>query len=266
MNRLGIAFTCCGLVAGCASESPPPIDPLARTDLRGLLGLTAPDIVGITVEPDGERVFVLDENAGLYAIDASGAATLVVGMDAMPDPGVEVRRPYTDLVALGANRFALTAIGDGFLLDISANTQQLYFCYEPGFMPDENSQRTDAVTFDADRGMLIAQPQTFDGQQRLLQSDLGFYDAASGEAVDFHSLAVDFLAGGMAAGEGDTVLLGRGDRLVHYSPVDREIVRTDNLARFGVGRVEGLALRPATGSLLVIDGHELIEIGLDQLD
>jgi hypothetical protein len=263
MHRLGIA---CVLATGCASESLPPIDPLARTDLREVLGLSAPDIVGITVEPDGDRVFVLDETAGLYAIDASGTATLVVGMDAMPDPGVEVRRPYTDLVALGGNRFALTAIGDGFLLDITANTQRLHFCYEPGFMPDDNSQRTDAVAFDAERGMLIAQPQTFNGQQTLIQSDLGFYDAASGEPLEFHPLDVNFLAGGMAAGAGDTVLLGRGDRLVHYDPVGRKIVHTDNLSPFGIGRVEGLALRTATSSLLVIDGHELVEIGLDQLD
>src|SRR5687767_2158393 len=163
MHRLGLVATCMVSGFGCADDSPPPIDPLARTDLRALLGVQTPDAVGVTVEPDGDRLFVLDSNAGLFAIDALGAATLVVGMDAMPDPGVEVRRPYTDLVALGGNRFALTAIGDGFLLDIAANTQQLYFCYEPGFEPDENTQRTDSVTYDAGRDLIIAQPQTFDG-------------------------------------------------------------------------------------------------------
>jgi hypothetical protein len=254
------------VVAGCSSDELVPGEPTSRIDLRAALGVTDANVVGVTVAPDSDRQFLLDTDVGLVELDGDGNASVAIAMTAMPDPGVEVRLPYTDVVALGNEQFALTAIGDGFLLDVAARTSRLHFCYEPGFMPDDFNQRTDSVTYDAARDEIIAQPQTFDGEGALVQADVGFFDRASGFDLEWKSVDQNMLAGGIAA-VGASVYLGRGSKLLHHDRATGMVVEVDDLARFGVGRIEGLAHRAGSASLLVVDGEhdELVEIALEQL-
>ncbi len=242
-------------------------EPQSRVDLRLATGQADINPVAVTVTPDGNERFVFADDQGLYDIHEDGTATRVMDMAAMPNPGVEIRLPFTDLVALGDDKFAITAIGDGFLLDTQAQTMALHFCYEPGFMPDDFTQRTDAVTYDAGKNQIIAQPQTFDGNSDVIQSDIGYYDRASGVDRTWYPLDVDFAAGGMAVGKAGELFLGAGDVLYQYDFDGNRAAVIDNLRRFDIGSIDGLAFDPTSNSLLVVDGSsdELVEIGLEQL-
>ena len=114
------------------------------------------------------KTCVLDDAAGLYRVAPDGTAALVRALAALPTPDVPVRPPFTDVVALGDGRFALTAIGDGYLLDLGADTMRQYFCYEPGGFPEDEEQRTTAVTYDPVAARLYAQPRTFDAAGALV--------------------------------------------------------------------------------------------------
>jgi hypothetical protein len=260
---LGLTSAACG----ADEPTPTPVEPVGRTNLRSTLGASDVDVVAVTVSPDSDRPFIFDRERGLFELLATGEATLVLGTTSMPAANVEVRPPFTDLVALGDDQFAITAIGDGFLLDLRAGTLALHFCYEPGFMPEEFVQRTDAVAFDRGRGRLLAQPQTFDASAALVQSDIGLYDRASGADLEWHPVATDLRAGGMAVDDAGELFLGAGHRLLRYDFAAGSAALVADLRPFGVSRIEGLAWRAATGSFLIVDGEadELIEVGRDQL-
>ncbi|MBK9036518.1 MAG: hypothetical protein IPL61_35600 [Myxococcales bacterium] len=254
------------VIATACSEPAPPEPVVARVDLRAALATADASPVGVAIDAAGARL-VLDEQAGLWRVDAAGHATLVRALGALPDPGVPIRPPYTDLVALGDARFALTAIGDGFLLDLSADTMQQYFCYEPGGFPDDEEQRTAAVAYDPAAGRLYAQPRTFDVDGNLLRTELASYDSATGVDLSWRALPGQFDAGGMVALGGDALLLGAGDQLHRYDFATFTLTPVDDLGRFGVTAIDGLAIDPVAHTLVVVDRtrDELIEIALADL-
>lgn len=267
MTRLRSVVLCGAVsIAGCGSsdEAEPP---QSRVDLRAALDLADANAVGVTVDASGRR-FVLDQDAGLFELTAAGS-TPVMRMADMPDPGVVVELPYTDVAALGGDQFALTAIGAGFLLDVPLHRQSLYFCYEPGDFPEEERQATSAVTFDPAANRIFAQPQTFEsGIDEAIASQIGAFDRASGADIEWYSLAsADFRAGGMAVAPDGTLVLASGSSLLRFAPPNGGLDSIDDLDRYGVTRVEGIAIDSRAGTLLAIDADadQLLEIALADL-
>lgn len=255
------------LLGAAACGDPEPLAPVSvRVDLRAAMAAADASPVGVALDSDGARL-VLDEQAGLYRVGPDGQATRVRTLAALPDPGVQIRPPFTDLVALGDGRFAMTAIGDGFLLDLAADTMRLYFCYEPGGFPDEQEQRTAAIAYDAEAGRLYAQPRTFDVDGNLLRTELASYDSTSGADLSWHALPGGFDAGGMVALGDDVLVLGAGRQLHRYDAATSTLSEIEDLGRFGVRSIDGLAIDPSAGTLVVVDraADELIEIALGDL-
>lgn len=248
------------LAAPACGDTPP--EPVARrVDLRAATGVASPQVAGVALAPDGGRV-VLDQEAGLFRIAADGTATRLRSIAELPEPDVAIRPPFTDLVALGDDQFAMTAIGVGYLLDLTADTMNLHFCYEPGGFPDDQEQRTAAVAFDATTNKLYAQPQTFDGDGNLLRADVAQYDRATGVDEIWREVPSDFAAGGMYAPGDGGLILGAGSRLYRYDYATYTLTAVDDLARYGVDEVAGLAFDAAAGNLIVVDGQraELVEV------
>ena len=182
--KIGLAIGLCALVTGCAEDTKViPEQPLARLDLRAAMQTTA-DIspVGLAIAPDGKR-FVFEETEGLFRLEGDLAVS-VVPMSAMPDPGptAPIKLPFTDLVAIAPNVFALTAIGDGYFLDTSAMTLQQRFCYLPDEVPRSLTQRTDGIAYDAASGKLYAQPVTYDAAGTFQYAQVAAYEAGSCQA------------------------------------------------------------------------------------
>lgn len=253
------------LTAACGdADSHAPV--AVRVDLRAALAAADASPVGVAIDDAGARL-VLDEQAGLYRIAPDGQATRVRALAALPDPGVLIRPPFTDLVALGDRRFALTAIGDGFLLDLAADTMRQYFCYEPGGIPEEQEQRTAAIAYDAAAGRLYAQPRTFDVDHTFLRAELASYDSATGADLSWRALPGEFDAGGMVAPGGDELLLGAGSALHRYDYAASVLSPFEDLGRFGVSSIDGLAIDPVARTLVVVDrtADQLIEIALTDL-
>mgnify|MGYP003376221967 CR=1 FL=1 len=254
------------LLATACGDTDPPEPVAARIDLRAALAAADASPVGVAIDAAGARL-VLDEQAGLYRVAADGQATLVRALAALPDPGVQIRPPFTDLVALGDGRFALTAIGDGFLLDLAADTMRQYFCYEPGGFPEDQEQRTAAIAYDAAAGRLYAQPRTFDVDGNFLRTEVASYDSTTGVDLSWRALPGEFAAGGMVAPGGDVLLLGAGRQLHRYDFAAFALAPVEDLGRFGVTSIDGLAIDPVARTLVVVDRSrdELIEIALADL-
>jgi hypothetical protein len=251
------------LALGCAPNRIPDAEPLADIDLAAALGVDDPQPVGITVTPHGERV-VLDASLGLYAVDLQGNTSLVRAAADYPAPNIPLRSAFTDVVALSSTRFALVALGDGYILDLEAETLTQHFCYEPGWDPSmESEQSTLGLAFDPELGNLYAQPQTIstiDGS--VLSSEIGRFDAESGADLAWTALDSSILAGGIAAEGGNSLLLGEGAVVAR---VDAEVGGDPepvlSLEASGVSEIAGLSidgdrllvLDAATDRLLVVE-------------
>lgn len=267
MNR-GIVIALFALT-GCAEDAKvQPEPPLASVDLRAAMQRTdnvTP--VGLAIAPDGTR-FVFDELLGLYRLDGA-VGVPVVRMEDMPDPGptAPITLPYTDLVALGPNLFALTAIGDGFLLDTSAMTLQQHFCYLPDGTPVSLVQRTDAIAYDAATQKLYAQPVTYDAAGVFQYAQLAGYERATGTDIEWYSTAPDVAATGMIVMPEVGIVLGQGSKLTRFDTATSQSVLLDDLERFGVRSIDGLAIDTAAGALVVVDKQTdtVFDIALSQL-
>lgn len=251
--RTGLALGLFAFATACVAERAEP--PLAQLDLRAAMQTTA-DIkpVGLAIAPDGKR-FVFDETSGLYRLDGE-LAVPVVPMSAMPDPGptAAVKLPFTDLVAVAPNVFAITAIGDGYLLDTAAMTLTQLFCYVPDDgSPSWQVQRTDAVAYDAERGRLYAQPITYDTEGVFQWSEVAGYDRVTGDTVEWHTTTNDVAATAMVSIPGAGLFIGQGSRLARFDLVKNVAVPVDDLSRFGVRSIDGLAIDQAAGTLVVVD-------------
>ena len=267
MRICGIALVV--VVTGCASESPSPQpQPQARSrvDLRAAIHADDAFAVGVAVSPDGER-FVFDESFGLYRVEGNEAVDVLPTYQ-LPISEVPVRLPYTDMVWTAPGVFALTAIGDGFLLDTGAMTLTQHFCYLPVGTPPDLIQQTDAIAYDAELDRIYAQPRTYDPSYNLVDSQLAGYVGNSGELMRWQQVGIDIAAGGMAVLPDGSLVLGQGSRLDRYDLSDPQTYSTEpvvDLATLGVSSIQGLAYDPKAGTLLVLDGErdELVEIELE---
>lgn len=71
----------------------------------------------------------------------------------------------------------------------------------------------------------------------------------------------------MAVEANGSVLLAAGSTLLRYDFASRAMSEVDELARFGISTVDGLAINTRRGSLLVVDNDQdqPIEISFDLL-
>jgi hypothetical protein len=207
-----------------------PADVGSAIELANLLPADAA-LVGVTVAPDGKR-YVLDQHSGLYEV-GTDSARLVFNTSGLN--GVQL----TDVVALDANRFALTAENDGFLFDTRTTEFTSYFCYLPS-LPPENppagtagsgpmqptapvsisqtlrlegisvQQRTDSVAFNPATRQLFAQPRTTRlDNGTVAGSELFVFGETGGQPLVVLPLADrSFVAGGMVATADNRLLLG----------------------------------------------------------
>jgi hypothetical protein len=257
VDRLVMRTCLAGLIAlstGCTAHGHR--DPgVTELSLRDAMQTTA-DVrpVGLAIAPDGQR-FVFDEVAGLVRLDGDRAVT-VVPMAQLPDPGptAALKPPVTDLVALAPGLFALTAIGDGFLLDTSAMTLSQHFCYVPDGLPPDLTQRTDAIAFDGARQRLYAQPITYNESGVFLSSQLASYDRATGDLLEWHITTPDIAATAMVVLPDGDLILAQGARLSRFEVATKNAALLDDLGRFGVLSIDGLAIDLALGTLVVVDG------------
>ena len=253
-------------LGACGASEPAPVDPgdgvfKSQIDLAPLLPPTA-DVVGVTVSPEGQT-YVLDRVSGLYLIESTTRATLVY---AAPT-GIEL----TDVVALGGERFAVTAENDGFLLDVHNQSFSSYFCYLPETFPTdptvvppsvsqrwrsegiEVKERTESVAFNQTTFELFAQPQTIRlDTGEVVGSELFIFGDGGGQPVQVRLLNnLSFIAGGMVAVDGTRLLLGRAFQLFE---MDAQSAGPVLLKQFADNTIDisGLAL-DTDGDLLVLD-------------
>lgn len=161
----------------------------------------------------------------------------------------------TDMAAIGDGRFVVTVPGDGLLFDPVEGVGTQHFCYEPGFMDEQMWELTDAVAVDADRSVIYAAPQTFQGGEPIASS-IGVWDLATGgEPTSWFTLPwPDFAAGGMIVDGPDALILGFDSILLAY-PLGGDATPIVDLARLGITRIDGLALT-ADDALIVLDGQQ----------
>lgn len=269
--RIPITVGLLWLAVGCGAEGRPPVDPVSRVDLRATLSHDDVLPVGFALA-DGRR-YIFDAQQGLFALDGD-RVEWIVEMGQMPDPGptAPIRPPFTDLVAYAPNVFALTAIGDGYLLDTEAMTLTQHFCYLPGDdgtgAPLAITQRTDAIAFDALTNKIWAQPITRDVAGTFIRSEVAVYDGTTGADEHWFQVGDEVVATAMLARDGGLVL-AQGSVLTAFfegAPGRNETI--DDLARFGVTSIDGMAIDRENNTLIVVDSVDdtMIDIDLADLD
>lgn len=273
---LSAALTGCGDEGDASVDLVSPQVEVQRVALRDALGVDDLSPVGVTVEPGTGRRLVLDAQRGIFALDAqSGAATLVWGLEQLADTTTEVGSEFTDMVAIEEGVFALTAVSDGFLLDLNNDTLRQHFCYEPGFFDESFEepalQITQAVAFDPQSQQIIAQPQTILSQnfEDPAESLLATYDRVTGQDLQWFNMPrPDYIAGGMISDIDGSLLLGVGARLDRYVMGDGNTPSAQwDLSELGVKDIQGMAMDIDKQTLLILDGESdaLIELSLEEL-
>lgn len=253
------------LLPACAET---PAELLESHPLSIVSGVDSSSAVGITVAPDTGITYVLDPAVGIIQVDLSGEGgqfsaepVNIAPIGDWPVASTPPRSGWTDIVALGADRFAVTAQTQGFLLDLDEQTLTQHFCYVPGFVEEEDmlpviDQITDSVTYDLDRDLLYAQPETFDpATGEVSRADIGMFDGATGQDLSWTEIQdTEFPAGGIALDGDGNLVLAYGDRLETRSLDDGEVSMADtDLSQFELQSVAGMARDPATGHYLLID-------------
>jgi hypothetical protein len=97
---------------------------------------------------------------------------------------------------------------------------------------------------------------------QIVASEIGLFDAATGDPVDWIELPnPSFLAGGMAVYPGDRLLVGEGTTLFEATNVGA-LTQLRDYGSKGVTRIDGLAYDAGRSSVLVLDGAAmwLVEI------
>ncbi|HEY4057678.1 MAG TPA: hypothetical protein VGM39_13780 [Kofleriaceae bacterium] len=270
--KIPIVVGVVSLLVGCGADSRSPVDPVARLDLRAAMHADDVTPVGLALDADGTR-FIFDQNAGLLRVDGD-AVVEVVGMGSMPDPGptAPIKPPFTDLVAYAPHVFAVTALDDGYLLDTQAMTLTQHFCYLPGDggaggAPVVSEQRTDAIAYDAVTNRIYAQPISRDASGAFIKSEVGEYDATTGQDLAWHQVDSSVAATAMMTSETFHLILGQGSKLSAWS-AQTTPKAVEDLERFGVRSIDGMALDREANLLIVVDKvtDAVFDIDLAQLD
>jgi hypothetical protein len=257
------------VLVGCEQgRSVTPEDPVARLPLAPLFGDADVMPVGVAVAPDGKR-FILDEQRGLSRLDGD-RATSIVSMSSMWPSDQPLELPVTDIVALGPDLFAVTALNDGFLLDTRAQTLTQHFCYLPGDdgdTPRVISQRTDALAYDSAAQRLWAQPRTFDAVGTFQFGQIAQYDRTTGMDLSWHPVTDDVHATAAVFLPDRGLVLGQGQYLLAFDPAADTLTRLDDLSRYGIHSIDGLAFDAVSGLLVVADGttDEVVDLDVTQL-
>jgi hypothetical protein len=134
---------------------------------------------------DGRRL-VLSGPKALFAVDAEGQPTLIHDLTS-PDFALPF---FLDVAAVSNSEVAVIAENDGYLLDLEKGTLRQHFCYEPGFIPDENYRLSLAVAFEPTENRVWAQPRTFSNQSAVapLNSQLAAFDRETGRDLNWVNL------------------------------------------------------------------------------
>ena len=271
------------VIGGCGAESTPPAGPppefAAEVKLASLLPAGA-KLTGVAVTPEGQT-FVLDQRSGLYQLGGLTPRLVFSLEDISSRLGITPAPDLTDVVALGDERFALTAENDGYMLDFHNMTFASYFCYLPaGPAPGAGGpevvsvstqyrnagiavkQHTDAVAFNPDSRQLFAQPQTIRlDTGEVVGSELFAFPQGGGQPNQVTAMSqVGFLAGGMlgVAAAGQSLLLGTHSSLYRATasgaPAWLRAFETPV-------EIAGMA-RATNGNLLLLDsaGVRLLEV------
>lgn len=246
---------------GCEPQPEPlrPIDGevVSRISIADALGVANPSITGVTLDPETGERFVLDANSGIYELDVEGAASLVLAIQDFPTPDEPPRSGWMDIAAMGDGVFALIAIGDGYKLDIGANTLEQWFCYEPGWMdPEQFEQTSQNLGYDPVSDEIISAPLTLDmdAGDDVTRADVATFDGAGAGDLQWYPLDVNIDFGGLALRGQEQVLLGAGDQLYGYQMGESSLVEMGSLAEYGIDMVMGMVVDPETGFLHVVDG------------
>ncbi len=177
-----------------------------------------------------------------------------------PEPDVPVVGAFTDIAALGSDRFAITATNDGYILDLNEHTLTQHFCYLPDDLPFEQGvyQLTHSLAYDPVAGYLYAQPQTLaEEDNELLGSAVGTFDPASGDDLRWVPLLdPTFIAGAVTVETSGVLLFGHGSTTWRFDLDTWTLTQAADLASHDIARIEGLAIDTRTNSLLVVDGAD----------
>lgn len=241
----------------------PSATAVTRTSIRQLLGRGSTLAVGLTITPDTDELVLLDANSGVYKLDATRRFQMVVDMESLLVQSTN-GWGFTDIAALGSDTYALTALNDGFLLDLHDNTLRQHFCYVPGQFIVEIGQTitqlTNGVAFDPTTSRIIAQPVTYTIQnQQAVRSDVATFAITGGEGDDWHPIDdLEFLSGAITVDLDGTLWLANGSDLYQYDLVHDDLLFSQSLDRFRVTDVMGMVFH--NGDLVVIDNptHEIV--------
>src|SRR5690606_3368146 len=100
------------------------------------------------------------------------------------------------------------------------------------------------------------------------ESWLSTYDRSRGVDLEWYQFEhPDYVAGGMALVDEDTLLLGHGSSVDRYDLSANTLTPLARLVELGIDDVQGMVIDRDQGTLLVLDGadHELVEIALTEL-
>lgn len=269
-----------GITAGCEGLSDLRV--VKSTEIQQARAL-AEGFVGITVAPDTGERFLLHEKAGIYRLSETGELSLLVSNAELRNSAdFAPTTDFTDIAALGNERFGLIAANDGFLYDHRFGQLSLHFCYEPEFIEPEpgepspvepgpdpvptepnHRQISLSLSYDPVQRQLIAQPRTFDEESgELLAAHIATFAVDSGVEQGWYSLPDSHtLAGGIALENTNHVLLGEGHELHRFQVDARDTKRVADLSSW-VGEITGLA-RGLDGRVLVLDGVQGRVLELD---
>ena len=260
------------LLIACGSnpDPAPPSIVVNQSSLRSAIG--APynvDVVGVTVDPTTQKRYVLDSERGIFELVDDGARQKLsleelVYFDSFP------QSEFTDFAAIGNDTFAVTAMNDGFALDLVTKTLRRYFCYVPGIVEDEFPQAvqlTNSVTFDPEASLLYVQPQTFEDRidNGPMMSQIGQFTLDGGEGFNWLDIDdEDFLAGGIVKVSSTAMMMGSESTLYTYDMQTSTLEETLDLKSIGITKIDALARDPVTGNVLVVDADsdDLFELDL----
>ncbi len=246
------------LLLGCTtSESSLPEEKTQSIDLRAAIGAADVDVVGLTISPDTQKRYALDSERGIYEMSDEGTLSLVLALEDFPSADESIQSEFTDIAAMGNNRFALTALNEGYMLDLNANTLLRHFCYLPDDLEDTGVyQMTHSVTFDAESGQIYAQPQTFSElDNSVVASSIGRFAEGNGAEQQWYALPESsFVAGALSVNPEGNLLLGNGSKLSVFDLSSQTMGASLSLGGYGIRDIKGMAIDEAADELLIVDG------------